>query len=179
MKRTIYLLTIAFAMVMFITSSCSLLDIEKEFEIEIPWSPYDADPNLYTTYLLDAQESSSVIADYSDKIKSLEVTEASFLVTSFVATDGLTISNANLYVADANGSNQTLLAQEFMQKPQDNMVTPKVFSLEQAGLDKLENLLKNSPNQVFFVVSGTGSTAPIDFDFKVILKIKLTANPTE
>lgn len=179
MKRAISLLTIAFAMIMLVISSCALFDVKKEFEIEVPFSPYDGDPNLYTTYLLDAQDASSVIADYNDVIKSIEIIEASFLVTSFTATDGLIITQANLYVADENGANQQLLAQEFMQKPQDNMTTPTVINLEQAGLDRLEDLLMNPPNRVLFTITGTGSTSPIDFDLKIILKVKLTANPLD
>ena len=179
MKRIIVLTSVASLLMLVFISSCKLLDVNKEFELEIEFSPYDADPVLYAEEDFDAAEASSVISDYGDLIKSIEVTEASYLVTSFTATSGMTLTNSLLQVANPDGSDVQTLASEWIAKPEDHMVTPQVFTVEQAGLDKLENLLMNPPHQVRFIVSGTSDAAPVDFDFKIILKVKLVANPLD
>jgi hypothetical protein len=177
-KHKIYLFAIALSFALFIPLSCSLDEIEREFDIDVLFSINENDTELYSIDTLDAVKEIPAIKEYGSNLRIVELLDGQIPleVRNFMATDGLIINNAKLYVADIDGNNQTLLAAEFMQKPQDLIDTTINIATEKAGKDMLEKLLKDSPHQLLFILTGEGDRAPVDFDLKIKIKARITAD---
>jgi hypothetical protein len=176
MKKGIFL-SIIFILAMTINIGCDKLDITKDLELEIEFVANSANAVYSDEQLFDATEYSSVIADYGDKITKIEITEATVWLTSFNGPAGQKIFTETLSVADENGAGEQIIGTVSDQDLQSILNNPIPLTVNQAGIDRFAELIKNSPHKALLKNSGTASSAPIDFVCKFKFKVKMTANP--
>lgn len=164
--------------VLFAFQSCEeALDITQEFELtqEIPVVSETA--TIDTNALFDASAGSTYIQDYGDKIKTIEIIEAYYSLTSFTGPDDQKINNAVLKVSDESGAGEVNLATITDQNLKELTTTEKTLPINQAGVDKLAELIKTPPHKAKLWLVGEASSAPVIFTVKLKFKVKMVANP--
>jgi hypothetical protein len=176
MKARISLVLIATILVL-AYPACKLLDVTKDVEVELTFTVSGNDASVTETYLLDATAYSSDIEDYQDNIKSIEIKEVTYYLTSFNGPSDQTITNGLVTVADENGAGSQVLASLPVEVLQPLLSVEKPLVLEQAGIDRLEDLLKNAPHTCLSTLTGDISSVPVDFTVVFHITATMTANP--
>ncbi len=176
MKKGIFL-SLLLILAMSINIGCSKLDVTEDIEFEIEFVANSSTAAYEDSEILDASESSDVIADYADKIKKIEVQEVTVWLTSFNGAPGQKIVINTLSVADENGAGEEIIGTVADQDLESLMNNPIPLTLDQAGLDRLAELIKNSPHKALVKNVGSADSAPIDFVCVFKIKAKMTANP--
>jgi len=172
------LLLFTLSLVLFTFQSCEdVLDVNQEFELtrEIPVASETADFDANS--ILDASAGSTYIADYGDKIKTIEILEAYYSLTAHTGPDDQKINSAVLKVSDEAGEGVTDVATITDQNLKELLTTEKPLAVNQAGLDRLAELIKANPHKAKLWLSGDASSAPLLFTVKLKLKVKMVANP--
>lgn len=177
MKKGIFLSLFVLLLLSVNTGCTKLLDITKDVELEIEFVANSTTADFYDDDIFDAEENSSVIADYSDKITKIEITDVTVELTSFNGPIGQTIVSETLSVADENGNGELIIGTVTDQELQPLLTTPISLTLNQEGIDFLAKLIKDSPHKALIKNFGSASSAPIDFVAKFKFKVKMTANP--
>ena len=160
-----------------INTGCNKLDVTKDIEFEVEFTANSETADFNDVVILDAVSASSIINDYADKITKIEVTEATVELTYFGGTNGQKIVTETLSVADENGNGEEVITVITDQDLQSLVGNPMPLTLNQAGVDRLATLIKDSPHKALIKNYGTADSAPINFSSKVKIKVKMTANP--
>jgi hypothetical protein len=176
MKTRLSLLFIALATVI-AYPACKLLDVTKDVELELVFDIDGANTTVLETYLLDATDYSSDIDEYKDNIKSIEIIEVKYYLTAFTGPSEQTLSNGVLTVADENGGGPQVLATLPVEVLEPLLITEKTLTLDQAGIDRLEKLIIDSPHTCLSTLTGEINSAPVDFTVVFHIKATMTANP--
>jgi hypothetical protein len=176
MKKSIFL-SLILILALTINIGCEALDVEKEITFDIEFAAYSDAAAFSATELLAADSLSDVIAEYDKLIKDIELLEVSFQITAVGdSCEATKINISVLSVADENGGGSEVIAnienQDIAALP-----IPIPLPLNQAGIDRFEQLIKNSPHRALISNNGTADGAPVDFTVKFFFKIKMTANP--
>jgi hypothetical protein len=177
MKKGIFLSLFILLLLSINTGCTKLLDITKDLELEIELVANSTTADFYDDDAFDAAEYSSVIADYGDKITKIEITEVTVWLTSFNGPTGQKIVSETLSVADETGAGEEIIGTVADQDLLSLLNNPIPLTLNQAGIDRFAELIKNDPHKALVKNFGTASSAPIDFVAKFKFKVKMTANP--
>lgn len=176
--RKVIPLVLTFILSVFVFQSCEdALDVNQEFELtqEIPVVSETA--AIDGNSILDASAGSSYIADYGDKIKTIEILEAKYSLTSFTGPDDQKINNALFKVSDEAGAGEATISTITDQNLKELTTTEKSLTINQAGVDRLAELIKSAPHKAKLWFVGDASSAPLVFTLKVKFKVKMVANP--
>jgi len=156
---------------------CDKLDVVKDTEFDVTLHAQSDTQDFTVQELLEADSLSDVIDQYSNLIKDIELLEVTYQITQVGQDNGaVKINTATLTVADASGAGEKPIATV---QNQDIVVMPApvLLTLDQEGVTRLEDLIKNDPHSGIVKVTGSADGAPVDFEVKFIFKIKMTANP--
>jgi hypothetical protein len=176
MKKGIFLSLLVIFTVLIIIS-CSKLDIKKDIDLEVEFVADTTATEFNILELFDVDSASSEIADYSDKITKIEITDATVWLTAFNGPAGQKINTATLSVADENGAGEEIIGTIADQDLASLLDNPIPFTLNQAGVDRFADLIKSSPHKALIKFLGSTNEAPVDFTAKFKFKVKMTANP--
>jgi len=176
MKKGIFL-SLLVLLSLTINTGCNKLDVTKDIEFEVEFTANSETADYSDVVILDADSASSIINDYADKITKIEITSATVELTYFGGTNGQKIVTETLSVADEIGNGEEVITVITDQDLQSLVGNPIPLTLNQNGVDRLAELIKNSPHKALIKNYGTASSAPISFSSKVRIKVKMTANP--
>ena len=176
MKKSIVLSMILF-LALGLMTGCSKLDITEEFDIEITFVANSSTAAYDDEVVFDATESSDIIADYANKIKEIEILDVTVRLTSFSGPDDQKIILNTLSVANEDGDGETTVGTvaDVLLKPLLDTEMP--VTIEQAGIDRFCELIKDSPHKALVMNAGSASSVPIDFVCVFTFRVKMTANP--
>jgi hypothetical protein len=177
MKKGIFLSLFVLLSLTVNTGCEKLLDVVKDLDLEVEFVANSATADFYDDDLYDAAAYSSVIADYADKIKKIEITDVTVWLTSFNGPTGQKIVTETLSVADENGAGEEIIGTISDQDLESLLNNPIPLTVNQAGIDRFCELIKNSPHRAFVKNSGSADSAPVDFVCRFKFKVKMTANP--
>jgi hypothetical protein len=177
MKTSIFYL-VALALI-FTFSSCEddLLDITEEITYESEIQVFSTDSAYLGEEVVDMAESSSVINQYKDKIKTIEITNVEYWLTVHEGTEDQTMTEASLKVADESGGNEELIANIENVKLADLLNNPTQLDVMEPGIEKMAELIKNEPHKFKIIYNTVCNEAPLNFTVKFKFTIKMTANP--
>ena len=177
MKNKIFFL-IPIALFLFLRFSCEdVVDVtedfwlEQDFTVKSPLTSFDED------YVIDALAASSLIETYKDNIKSIKVSEVTYELTYFSGSATQQINSGVLKVADPDWVSEETIADITNQNLQDLVGNEQSLTIQQAGVDKLAELIKNSPHKAVLILAGDANEAPLDFVVKFRFKVTMVASP--
>jgi hypothetical protein len=176
MKRGIFL-SLVFLLAIMVNLGCDKLDIVKDTQFDLTFQVQSDSPGFNVQQLLEADSLSDDIDKYSNLIKDIELLEVSYQITLVGdANQADKINAATLSVADASGAGEKSIATV---TNQDIAVLPDPvpMTLDQEGVARFEDLIKNDPHNGIIKVTGSSEGAPLDFTVKFVFKVKMTANP--
>jgi len=176
MKKSLFLSVILLLFIS-LNTGCDKLDITEDIEFEITFSAQSSTADYTYEELFDAAENSDDIDKYANKIEKIEVLEITAELTSFNGPAGQKIVTHTLEVSDENGAGQEVIATIADQALEPMLNNPIPLTLNQAGVDRLAELIKNDPHKALVRNFGTTDSSPIDFVCKIKVKVKMTANP--
>lgn len=177
MKKLSILLMAIFGL--FIINACDedLLDVSETFEFDGEFV-VDADVTSYAdSKLIDLAEDVDLINDYGNKIKEVVITKADFWIKDLVEIEGQKLESGSLFVSNPDGSGKTaivLMGEHLLADLVDN---PTSLTLEQAGVDKLDDLASNPPHRFMLHYEADFNEAPLDFTVVFEFEAKMVANP--
>jgi hypothetical protein len=174
--RIFSILAIAF---LFAFASCEddLLDITEEFSYEREIVVFTTDTVASALEIIDMKEASSIISEYKDKIKTIEITGVEYWLTFFEGTNDQSIIIASLKVGNESGGDQMLIAEVANKNLKALFETPTQLEVQQAGLDKMAELIKNDPHKFSLNYNTACNKGPLNFKVKFKFTIKMVANP--
>jgi hypothetical protein len=170
-------LTITVLTVLSFIFACEKLDVNEEFYLEYQVTVSQTGAAFDQTDVLDISSESSLINQYKDKIKNIEILEATYLLTYFVGPADQQINTATLTVADETGQGVEEIATVTNVNLQSLLNSEHNLTVNAPGIDRLAQLVKDSPNKVQLHLYGTANTGPLAFTIKFRFKVKMTANP--
>jgi hypothetical protein len=160
-----------------INTGCNKLDVTKDVELQVEFSANSETADFSSITLFDVDSASTTIADYANKITKIEITEATVWLTYFGGTSGQKIVTSTLTVADENGGGEVTVGTIANQDLQSLVNNPIPLTLNQAGVDRFAQLIKESPHKALIKNYGTADSGPIIFTAQFKFKVKMTANP--
>ena len=178
MKRNIILLGAGLLFIATYFYSCSLLDVEKEFWLEHTFIVQGNNATFDEDYLMDAASESDVINEYADLIKSIEILETTYEVTYHNGTPTQQINTATLTVSASSGGGPEVIGTVTNQNLASLLNNVQTLAVNQAGVDRAANLIKNAPHSFLLNLAGSANETPLDFKVKFRFKVKMVANPT-
>jgi hypothetical protein len=177
MKPTLLMMFAAIALLWLQSCESDVLDISETFTYENEFTIYTTDTVSTIVQTVDMAEKSSIISEYGNKIKSIEITDVTYWLTMHQGADDQKIVEAHLQVSDLSDEGMTTIAALSNVNLSQLVDNPENLSVDQAGLDRMEELIKNSPHSFKLTYTNACNEAPLDFTVKFIFKIKMTANP--
>jgi hypothetical protein len=164
---------------LFVMNSCEedLLDITEDFYYENEIEVSTGDSTMAVTDVVDMAAYEDLISKYGDKIKDIQISEAKYWLTFFEGDDDQEIILSYLSVADGDGGNETTISEIANQNLKDLLDNPTELPIQQAGLDKMANLIQEPPHVFQLNYGASCNKAPLNFKIKFQFKISLTANP--
>jgi hypothetical protein len=156
---------------------CSKLDVVEDLTFDMTMQVQSSTADINVQQLLEADSLSDEIDKYSNMIKDIQLLEVTYQITqvgdSNVATK---INTATLTVADASGAGEKTIA-TITNQDIASLPIPQPLTLDQEGITRFEDLIKNDPHSGIIKVTGSADAAPVDFTVKFVFKVKMTANP--
>lgn len=176
MKKGIFI-SLVFLLAMTINIGCDKLDVVKDTQFDLSFQVQTGSQDFNVQKLLEADSLSDVFDQYSNLIKDIELLEVSYQITLVGDSNKATkINTATLTVADASGAGEksvaTITNQDITPLPD-----PVPMTLDQEGVMRFEDLIKNDPHSGIIKVTGSADDVPLDFTVKFVFKVKMTANP--
>ncbi len=164
---------------LFMINACDedLLDVTETFEFSEEFV-VDANVASYAnSQLIDLAEDVDLIDDYGNKIKEVVITKADFWLKDLAEIEGQKLESGSLYVSNPDGTGKTaiILMGEYVLA--DLVDTQTALSLEQAGVEKLDDLASNPPHRFMLHYEANFSEAPLDFTVVFDFEAKMVANP--
>ena len=180
MRTRIFISFLAIAGLFFM-NSCEedLLDITENFNYEQEIHVSTGDSTMTVVEVVDMVAYSDLIAQYGDKIKDIKISEVKYWLTFFEGEDDQEIVEATLKVANGDGTDETLIAEIANQNLQALLDTPTELPVQQAGLDKMADLIEATPHVFQLSYNTTCNKGPLNFKIKFQFKVALTASPIE
>lgn len=178
MKSRIFFL-MALIAGLFVFQSCDedLLDVTESFTYETELVVLSNDLTYSITQDIDLAADVDLINQYGDKIKDIEIKEVKYWLTIFDGSEEQKIIEATVVIAEENGNNPTTIATIQNQLLQPLLNTETDLALNQAGVDKLSDLIENPPHKFRLIFNTTCNEVPLNFTVKLKFTIEMTANP--
>lgn len=177
MKTTSFLLAGLIFSFLFFTGCEDALDITESFDFEVEFVLQSNETTSTETENVDMASSVSLINQYGDKIKDIEIEQVTYWLVYHNGSENQKIVQASITVSDENGMNPVELVSIQNQLLKPLVGNPAELSVNQAAVEQLENYIGNSPYKFRLVFTSTCNEAPIDFKVKMKFKAKMTANP--
>jgi hypothetical protein len=164
---------------LFLLNSCEddLLDINESFYYEQEIQVFTTDSVMNSTVVVNMADYEDLIDEYGDKIKDIEISDVKYWLTQFEGDADQEIIISNVMVADADGSDPILIAEIANQNLSALLDTQTELPVNQAGLDKMSDLIQNPPHMFQLIYDTQCNKAPLNFTVKFQFNIALTANP--
>jgi hypothetical protein len=164
---------------LFLLNSCEddLLDITEDFYYEQEIQVFTTDSVMTSVVVVDMADYEELIEQYGDKIKDIEISEVKYWLTTFEGYDDQEIIISNLKVANEDGSDPIMIAEIANQNLLALVDTKTELPINQAGLDKMADLIEESPHIFQLIYDTQCNKAPLNFTIKFQFKVALTANP--
>lgn len=177
MKTKIAFYTLLLTGLFLFTRCEDVLDITESFTYEAEFVVTSQSTTYSNTQVIDISSEVDLIAQYGDKIKDIQIEEVKYWLTAFNGTETQKMNLTTLNVANEDGTDPVNIATVQDQLLQPLLNTPTQLTVNQAGVDKLANLIQNSPYKFQLNFSSEANEAPLDFTVKFSFTIKMTANP--
>lgn len=177
MKTKFALFTLLLAGILLFTRCEDALDVTESFTYETEFVVSSDNATYSNTQLIDMASEVDLIAEYGDKIKDIQIEEVKYWLTAFNGSETQKIVVSTLNVADENGADPVNIATVQDQLLQPLLNTPTPLTVNAAGVDKLANLIQNSPYKFQLSFNNEANAAPLNFTVKFSFTIKMTANP--
>ncbi len=164
---------------LFILQACDddLLDITENFKFTHEFT-VDSDESVFAmSEVVNLAEKVSVIDDYGNKIKSIEIQKVNYWLKAFDGPQGQTLTNGVLSVANADGSDIKIIATLQDVVLEDLLNNKTELPVNADGIDKLANRIKNPPHTFSFSLTGVVDEEPLDFTVAFEFEVKMVANP--
>ena len=155
----------------------SLLDVNQTFTYSNEFQVISVDSVFSITEVVDLGAQDSLIAEYGDKIKEINIKEVKYWLTAFEGTDDQTIIEAILKVADETGGGLQNIATITNQNLKVLLNTPTPLTVNQDAINSLQELIKNAPHTFQLGYNNSCNTAPLNFTVKFEFTIEMVANP--
>lgn len=164
---------------LFIFNGCDedLLDVTETFEFSEEFVVDTEVASYANSQLIDLAEDVKLIDDYGDKIKEVVITKADFWLKDLAEIEGQKLESGSLFVSNPDGTGKTAIVLMGEYVLADLVDTPTALSLEQAGIDKLDNLASNPPHRFMLHYEANFNEAPLDFTVVFEFEAKMVANP--
>jgi hypothetical protein len=176
MRLFAFLLVVAGA---FVLQSCedTLLDFNQTltYSYEVPVSSVDSVFSI--SEVIDLASQDSVINEYGNLIKEINIQEVKYWLTAFEGDDDQTIIESTLKIADENGSGMQTIATISNQNLKALLNTPTVLPVNQDAINSMQELIKNSPHKFQLGFNTSCNKAPLNFKIKFEFTYELVANP--
>ncbi|MFP4288120.1 MAG: hypothetical protein ACLFQS_02590 [Bacteroidales bacterium] len=159
-------------------SSCEdWLDVTESFDYQHDFIIDTSTTEYNNESVVVLSEEESLIEDYGDKIKNMDVEQIKFWVKSHQGTDEQALIEGTFSVARADGSDKSVIAYYENLNISDLVNTPMELDLNSDGVNLLEQLMETSPFSLTLILDGSVNEAPLDFVVTVEITAKMTANP--
>lgn len=164
---------------LFLLNSCEddLLNITEDFYYEQEIQIFTTDSVMTSAEVVDMAAYSDLIEQYGDNIKDIEISDVSYWITFFEGDDDQEIIISKLSVANEDGSDPVMIAEIANQNLLSLVDNETELPVNQAGVDRMADLIKNSPHIFQLAYDTQCNKAPLNFKIKFKFKITLTANP--
>jgi hypothetical protein len=177
MKPTILLLMVAMSMLWLQSCESDVLDISETFTYENEFTIYSTDTVSTIVQTVDMAAQSSIIKDYGNKIKSIEITDVTYWLVMHQGSDDQKIVEGSLQISDLSDQGMATIATIANVNLSQMVDNPQNLPVQQAGIDRMEELIKNSPHSFKLTYTNACNEAPLNFTVKFRYTIKMTANP--
>ena len=141
--------------------------LEKTFDVNYNQTTYSSSGDV------DATQSSSDFDKYASDLKSVDVVEVKYLITSFTGSADQKIVTATVRVGPVDGSATTDIATISNLLFAAAAATEQTLTTSQAGEEQLQNLLLKDDHKARLYFSGTANKAPVVFQIKFKFKCKV------
>ncbi len=153
-------------------SSCEIskdftFTLEKTFDVNYNGATYNTSGDV------DGTEASSDFDKYSSDLKSVDVIEVKYVITSFTGPADQKIVTATLKVGPTDGSATTDIAAITNLILATAAANEQSMTTIQAGEEQLQNLLLKDEHKARLYFSGTANKAPVVFQIKFKIKCKV------
>ena len=175
-------LAVCFAFVMS-SASCDLFDKVDDvtFDVELSHTFHvdasSTDPLVYLKKeVLDAADVNSDFNKYKDKIKAINVSSVTYVISN-VQTSGIIVTNGTVgYSAQtANTATSAQVASLGIESIDAAMGQTKNLPFNQVALNELSTFLKDD-KKINIYFGATLNQVPAEFDVLVVLKASITAD---
>ncbi len=157
--------------------SCNVMDVTKEFTMELEFKAISDQNTINVGEVLDAARANAYISDYGINIKKIEVTEVTYWISAHNGPENQIIKFAKIIITDENGESPEVLGQIHDKSIRDLMNNDKTMTLEQPGINRFAELVKSSPYTAKISLIGDTDCSPLNFVLEFKIKVKMTASP--
>jgi len=158
--------------------SCSdVLDVERDFAFSHELIVSGDESTYFSSDLIDLKEEVDVIEEYGDNIKEIDIKRIDLSVVRHDGPADQQITQARIEIADTDGSGPVEISSLDPISISALMDAPQALELNEEGLSKLNNLIKNAPHSIRLVLVGEIDEAPADFTVKFDFEGRMVANP--
>jgi hypothetical protein len=178
MKTKLFVLFIAVAGI-FMLQSCedTLLDFNQTLTYTYEVPVISVDSVFSITEVIDLASQDSVINEYGNLIKEINIQEVKYWLTAFEGDDDQTIIEATLKVADENGAGTQTITTISNQNLKALLNTPTVLAVNQDAINSMQELIKNAPHKFQLSFNNSCNKKPLHFTVKFEFTYELVANP--
>jgi hypothetical protein len=154
---------IMIALVLLSSSSCYLVNFEQEIDVEIIFDTRSARGEISVSNLFDINEYSSDFKEYKDHIEEIEIRSITGKLNEFYGPSDQVLSNGVLVISDQDGNGPETLALLPEVDLEELFISEQSFTMEEAGRQRLEELLLDHPNTCLGTFTGEVDQPPSDF----------------
>ena len=160
------------------TACKELLDVKRTFTFEQEFTIIESESTSFSELeIVNMAAAQSLIAEYGEKIKKIEIQELKYWLKNYEGPDGQTLINLDFDVARMDGTNVTNILSINDVVLAGLVNNPTVANVNNEGIAFAGELIKTPPHNLWFQVSGNLNEGPISFTMAFEFKIQMTANP--
>ena len=157
--------------------ACEELDVSYEFYIEQEIEVVSSSKEFDVEEILNASDASSYIKEYGGNIKTIDILDVTYQLTHFNGPDDQQINTATLKVSDENGGGPVEISTATNINLLDALNNVQALQVNQAGVDRLAELIKAPPHTAMLTFVGNANEEPLDFKVLFRFKVVMVASP--
>jgi len=163
---------------LFLLTACGdLFDVVENFYFEHEFHVTSSQQVINEFAVVDMSEKEDLIADYGSKIKKIEIQSVWYWLSEHTGSVDQKFNYLSLNVAKADGSESANIVNLQNVTLSELLSNPTGLSLNEAGIQKLNELIKNGPHRFSLSLNGETNEAPLNFKVVFEFQVKMTANP--
>lgn len=167
-KKTLFLIILAI-LVLGGLPSCYIINFSKEIDFTISYTVLSDTSNLHEEFLVDLSDNLQFKA-YDQYIESMEIQAITCYLSDFTGSPEQKMSNGILQIADENGEGIIILSRLPDEALEALYLHEMEIESEPDGINRVEDLLLNSPNKCLSIFSADIKDAPANFTIKFQIK---------